>query len=98
MQLRILDKKASIPVAIIVILTIALFTFTLLSFSLSKNSINDKIGKAAAQIEKFNLQEDSLKYLGADNSKIEVSLVENKKFLGMAIGDKFVAVSVKRTG
>ncbi len=89
------NKRGSIPVTILVILTIALFAFTLLAFSLTKGQMFNKIGKNIAFIEKFNLKDEGREFLGQPDL-LEDAKVNERKTLGIiGTGEFFDEIRVR---
>lgn len=87
------NKRGSIPVTVLVIMTIALFTFALITFSINKERILNKIGNAASLVEELNLKVKAKEYSGQD---FKEPIVESSKKYWF-FGEPRIEISVRKT-
>jgi len=88
----LMGRRGSIPVTVLVILTIALFAFTLIAFSVSKGQILREIGKTAGLVEDLEAKAKAGEYSG---SEFKEPIVETSKSFWF-FGEPKVEISVRK--
>jgi ABC-type uncharacterized transport system permease subunit len=77
----LINKRGSVPIVIVVVLTLIIFTFTLVAFFMSHRDIFQALGKEVAFVEDFHAKAEAREFAGLDVSNFELSQAREKKFL-----------------
>ena len=88
-----LNKRGSVPIVILVLLTIAIFGFALFSFSQTASKMKGEISSGYKASSMFKVERNELDYLG--ESKF-VEPVEVYAKVGIIFTDEFLDVEVRQ--